>query len=380
MKHTTLFLLSILLIAMHGHILAAPARVTINVTPPAETPAGSVIFIVGNDSLLGSWDAGKVPMTKGAGSLWTISLEFRRGVSLEFKITRGSWESEAIYMEGEVPSNTTLTVDRDTIITLLPVTWRDLGFKTDDAGGITGTVRHHAALEGKGLDYKRDLTVWLPPSYATDTTKRYAVLYMHDGQNIFNPATSFTRHDWRVDEVADSLIRAGSMEEIIVVAIDNTPDRGEEYDDTTKGDAYMQFVVDVVKPLIDSAYRTKPGRENTGTMGSSSGGLIAFLMAWKHPETFSKAACISPAFFEKVRGEVKSDTLPDRNIRIYIDNGSVGLEARLQPGCDRMMDILEKKGFVMHKNLEWFHDLNAEHNERAWAGRVWRPLLFMFGH
>jgi enterochelin esterase-like enzyme len=107
--------------------------------------------------------------------------------------------------------------------------------------------------------------------------------------------------------------------------------------------------------------------------------LIAFLLAWKHPEAFSKAACISPAFFEKVRGEVESDTLPDRDIRIYIDNGSVGLEARLQPGCDRMMEILQKKGFVMHKNLEWFHDLNAEHNERAWAGRVWRPLMFMFG-
>jgi predicted alpha/beta superfamily hydrolase len=250
------------------------------------------------------------------------------------------------------------------------------------AAGITGTVRYHRGLTGKNLNYARDLIVWLPPSYAAETQKRYPVLYMHDGQNIIDPATSFIGADWRADEVADSLIRAGAMEEIIIVGVYNTRDRVAEYSDTQLGRAYADFVIHTVKPMIDSVYRTKPDRENTATIGSSMGGLISFLFAWHSSEVFSKAGCISSAFLvdsNKVLNEVRSFTGEKKQIRVYLDDGGVGLDMRLKPGYDEMIQLLTAKGYERGRDLEFFYDAPAEHNERAWAHRLWRPLLFLFG-
>lgn len=351
--------------------------VTVNVVPPRSTPQDAQLFIAGNHPTVGDWQPGKVAMQKVSDSLWTFALSLPKEYFFEFKITRGSWNTQAIYTKGEIPPNAQLTLAKDTIITLRPIGWSDSDVPA--SGGITGTVRYHRNLEGEGLDYARDVIVWLPPSYQTDTTKRYPVLYMHDGQNVFDPRTSFIGYDWHVDEVADSLIRAGKMQEIIVVGIYNSPDRRDEYDDTVKGRAYLNFIIERVKPLIDSAYRTLPNRANTDVMGSSMGGLISFLMIWHHPDVFSQAGCVSPVFWEKQIDAVKAYSGADKNIRLYIDNGGLGLERELQAGIDAMLPVLKEKGFVEGKNLEWYFDADAEHSERAWAKRVWRPLVFMFG-
>lgn len=246
---------------------------------------------------------------------------------------------------------------------------------------ITGQVEYHRQMEGDGL-LPRDVVVWLPPHYATETNRAYPVLYMHDGENVFDPKTSFLGIDWSVDEVATRLIEEGKIEPIIVVGIYNTPERGPEYgQNPVKTRAYMDFVVHKAKPFIDEHYRTEPGRDNTATMGSSMGGLISFLLAWEHPDVFSMAGCLSPAF---VVGDwvqqVEAYDGPSKNIRIYMDNGGKGLDKeKLQPGCDRMLEVLSKKEFTLGYNLEWYLDENAEHNEPAWAARVWRPLTFMFG-
>ncbi|MBI3195653.1 MAG: histidine kinase, partial [Ignavibacteriae bacterium] len=134
-----------------------------------------------------------------------------------------------------------------------------------------------------------------------------------------------------------------------------------------------------LKPMIDNEYRTLSDRENTGVMGSSMGGLASFLLVWNYPEVFSMAGCLSPAFPEETIDETEQYIGHEKNIRLYIDNGGVGLEKELQIGCDLMLPVLRKKGFVDGKNLEWFLDEKAEHNERAWAARLWRPLMFMFG-
>jgi predicted alpha/beta superfamily hydrolase len=146
----------------------------------------------------------------------------------------------------------------------------------------------------------------------------------------------------------------------------------------------MRFVVEKLKPFIDKEYRTLPGHEHTAVMGSSMGGLISFLLVWNYPQVFSQAACLSPAFVDR---DINANAVPvvedysggSKKIRIYMDNGGVGLDSHLQPGCEAMLRALQANGFKMGENLEWYRDPEAEHNERAWSKRVWRPLLFMYG-
>jgi predicted alpha/beta superfamily hydrolase len=204
---------------------------------------------------------------------------------------------------------------------------------------------------------------------------------MHDGQNVFNPATSFIGFDWRADEVADSLIRAQAIEEIIIVGINNTPDRMTEYSDTPLGRNYARFVVERVKPFIDSRYRTKPSRENTAVMGSSMGGLISMMIVLWYPAYFSEAACLSTSVgFGLSKKELEdrfSENNLSKNLRLYMDVGE--LERPLVPGNEALAAFLQKNGFESGKNFEFFIAQGALHNEQAWAHRLWRPMKFLFG-
>ncbi|MDR3625624.1 MAG: alpha/beta hydrolase-fold protein, partial [Ignavibacteriaceae bacterium] len=181
---------------------------------------------------------------------------------------------------------------------------------------------------------------------------------------------------------ADSLIKAGSIKEIIIVGIYNTPDRSPEYGDTELGRIYMDFVVNTLKPYIDKNYRTLPDRENTATGGSSMGGLISFMLAWEHPETFSKAACLSPAFhIEEINyiPKVVNYSGIKKPVKIYIDIGTIDLEARLKPGVDEIVNELKNQGYQSGKDLYYYVDEGAAHSESAWAKRNWRYLEFLFG-
>jgi predicted alpha/beta superfamily hydrolase len=361
--------------------IAQNARVTFKVLPPPSTPGNATIFIVGNNSTLGEWDPGKVELSRLNDSVWFGQFAFERGHNLQYKITRGGWNVQAVYDNGAVPGNSRLIVRGDTEVVIRPVSWTDGMVKA--SGRITGTVRYHRALKGERLRYARDLIVWLPPSYEEKPSYRYPVLYMQDGQNIVDPGTSYAGYDWRVDEVADSLIREGKMQEIIIVGIYNSPDRMVEYSDSGLGMPYAEFVVHTVKQLIESVYRTKSDRLNTAVMGSSLGGLISFLLAWWYPDIFSKAGCLSSVFSYndgKILKEVESESGPRREIKVYMDCGGYANEATLKPGMDKMIGLLRGKGYVEGKDFEYFYDASAEHSERAWAARVWRPLEFFFGN
>ncbi len=245
---------------------------------------------------------------------------------------------------------------------------------------IRGKVDYHRQLGGDGLNHNRDIIVWLPPSYEKNTKKHYPVLYMHDGQNIFDPTTAFTGYDWRVDEVADSLIRMKVIEEIIIVGIYNSPDRLPEYSDSELGSAYMNFVINVVKALVDSTYRTKQSKEHTGIIGSSLGGLSSLLFVWKRPDVFGMAGCLSPSFWyddEKTLKEIREYSGHKKHIKIYLDCG--GREKELISGYKRMVEILKTKGYKKGKDLDYTFESNGTHSEHYWAKRVWRPLVFMFG-
>ncbi len=337
------------------------------------------IYIVGNQPEVGNWNPQSVEMESKGNYVWQKTISIAKGTRIEYKFTKGSWATEALGENGTVPSNSYLNANSDTLISKKIDSWRD-GFNFKVNGQVTGKVIYHEKFFVDGLK-PRDIFVWFPPNYDKNVNERYSVFYMHDGQNLVDPKKSNTFIDWQVDETADSLIRSGEVKPFIIVGINNTDDRSTEYSDTPLGSLYMKLIVENIKPFIDKNYRTLTDRSNTAVGGSSMGGLISFLIAWKHSDVFSKAACFSPAFKYRDYNYVKSIneyTGAKKDILFYIDNGGVGLESILQPGVDDMIATLLTKGYQKDKDLFVVIDKKAEHNEAAWAKRAWFPMMLFF--
>ena len=259
---------------------------------------------------------------------------------------------------------------------------------------LTGDIRHHKKFHSKILSNDRDVIVYLPPGYETDTNKRYPVFYMHDGQNLFDGATSFIPgQEWRVDETAEALIRAGRIEPLIIVGINNAgTDRVNEYTPTQdlkykaggKGDLYGRFLVEELKPFIDKSYRTKKGASHTGIGGSSLGGLISMYLGLRYPNVFSRIAVVSPSVWWANNQILQyTEAQPKRPLRIWLDIGTK--EGRDAPDAQRTVDgarllkeALMKKGWQSGTDLKYMEAENAEHNERAWAARAEQILEFLF--
>lgn len=337
------------------------------------------VFITGNHSELGEWNPNKIVLQKIDSSLWTKTFLFDEGEFLEFKFTKGDWSKEALTDEKTVPPNYKLTVLNDTILTIRINYWKD-EYKINIPDTITGKYVHIKNFDASEIQ-DRDIIIWLPPDYDSTNHKRYPVLYMHDGQNVFNPATSTLGIDWRIDEIADSLISLGEIPSLIVVGIYNSGRRFYEYSNTNEGEKYMRFIVNELKPFIDKNFNTLSDRDNTFVGGSSMGGLISFMLGWEYPEIFSRMLCISPAF--KIRNVdyvsvVKKYSGQKKPLKIYIDNGGVGLEAELQSGIDEMLKVLSDKGYKLNEDIVWIKDEEAEHNEIAWSKRAPKFLKFLF--
>jgi predicted alpha/beta superfamily hydrolase len=260
---------------------------------------------------------------------------------------------------------------------------------------LTGDIRVHKSFHSKILNNDRDVLVYLPPGYETDKSKSYSVFYLNDGQNLFDGATSFIPgQEWRVDEVAQELIAAGKIEPLIIVGVYNTgKDRVDEYTAAAdakykvggKADLYGRLLVDELKPFIDATYRTRRGAEHTGLGGSSLGALVSLYLALKYPDVFGRVAVVSPSVWWADHQIVHYiETLPKKqDLRIWLDIGTKEgrdtAEAQKTIADARLLkDALVKKGWQSGKDLRYFEDEGAEHNERAWAGRIGPILEFLF--
>jgi predicted alpha/beta superfamily hydrolase len=248
-------------------------------------------------------------------------------------------------------------------------------------GAPFGKVSIVAGVESPQLKNSRSLRIYLPPSYQENAAKRYPVLYMHDGQNLFDAKTASFGVEWGIDETVNHLVAIGAMEEVIVVGIDNTPDRIPEYTpccDPKHGggklDAYDAFIVDTVKPMIDKTLRTLPGKDNTAIMGSSLGGIASVAIAQRHPDVFSKAGGVSSSFWWNDKAMIAK--LPARvPVKFYIDAGTKGdgLEETTQ-----MRDAMLKQGYITGADLFYYAAEGGSHNEKSWAARVEKPLTWFF--
>lgn len=347
-------------------------KVTFIVSTPPNTEH---VTIAGNHPQLGNWNPNEIYLDNIDTNLFEITITIPTNIDIEYKFTSGSWATEALNENRQIPNNHTFSIKNDTIIKHTIHKWKD---ENPINGQITGTVQYHRVFYSPELDNYRDIVVWIPPSYQDTIQRCYPVLYLHDGQNVFDPSTSFAGDDWQLDETVTQLIEEGKLKEIIMIGIYNTDDRTAEYSPKQKGKEYSKFLIETLKPFIDSNYNTLTDPKNTAVMGSSSGGLISYHLAWEYPEVFSMAGCLSPAFLvdkSEIVKRVKS-TDNGKSIKLVILNGTIGLETELQPAITDIINVLEEKQF--NKLIYKIFD-GAEHNESAWAKQVEIPLLFFFG-
>jgi predicted alpha/beta superfamily hydrolase len=347
----------------------------------------SNVYITGSHTSLGNWDPGIKNLRYNGNNLWEINISLSGPITLEYKYTLGSWSREAQSAGGSTLPNKVLDVKGDTLVIDTVYLWK----ASVDAGktitsSLKGNFRYHRAMQPEGLK-ERDVIVWLPPGYDS-TDKRYPVIYLQDGQNLFDVSTSAFGNEWRVDETADSMVRAGTIPPVIIVGINNTSDRSDEYLPWKKNAAYKNFLVHKLKPFIDSAYRTKKDAANTIVGGSSAGGIFAFMIVWEYPRVFSKAICMSPAFvspdgfkdkFDYVINVREAEQRP-KKVFFYIDNGGRDLDKLLQPGVDQMISALAQKRYRGGKDYVFIRDEAATHNEAAWANRLPYALKRLFAN
>ena len=232
----------------------------------------------------------------------------------------------------------------------------------------------------------RRIWVYLPPGY-DDSGLRYPVLYMHDGQNLFDPETSFCG-DWGVGRSLDALIGGKKTKGAIVIGVDNGGmERWSEYSPwgvpdgpgRGKGAGYARFVVGDLKPLVDKKFRTLPGREHTGIAGSSLGAIISYYIFLKYPGVFSRAGLFSPSFWF-ARAEAAAllkKARAEKGARLYMDVGTDEGDQKDEYLSDAiaMSELISKKRELAQR---FVIDEGGIHNEKAWAARFPSAFLWLF--
>jgi predicted alpha/beta superfamily hydrolase len=246
------------------------------------------------------------------------------------------------------------------------------------------TFRFHSAI----LPDDRVLFVYLPPQYDAEPSRRFPVFYLHDGQNLIDPQTSFVAgHTWRAGETADRMNREGLAEPLILVGIANTGFRRmAEYTPTRdyrlgggEGHAYGRLIVAELKPWVDASFRTQPERGRTGLGGSSLGGLITLYLGLRYPEVFSRLAVLSPSIWWNQRSILGfvAEARPKPDLRIWLDIGTAEGTRHV-----RDTELLERRliqmGWVPGVDVKLLKVEGGFHSEDAWAARFDQVLAFLF--
>ena len=246
----------------------------------------------------------------------------------------------------------------------------------------------HEGFSSRVLRNRRDLIIYLPPGYDTEPGRQYPVLYLHDGQNLFDGATSFIPGmDWHVGQTADQCIQEGRVEPLIIVGIYNAgKQRLGEYTPTRapklgggRANRYAKFLLDEVRPFVKGNYRVREGIANTGIGGSSLGGLVSLYLGLREPKIFGKIAALSPSVWwnERVILRFASAARVEPHPRIWLDIGTRE-GPRTVDDVERFHEVLLNKGWRSDRDLHYERIEGAEHNEAAWAQRVGPFLQFLF--
>lgn len=345
-----------------------------------EVPASHIrdtIFIAGN---FNGWNPGNADYQfQAKDSIRVVELKGLNAGTYEFKFTRGSWGKVESLAGGTDVTNHVIKLTSDTSLYYSVAGWADDFAPLPKAHTASPNVQVlDTAFEIPQLNRYRRIWVYLPAAYSK-SKKCYPVMYMQDGQNIFDEYTS-AYGEWGVDENLDSLVTKGRPA-CIVVGIDNGGDtRMNEYnpyeftrkDSVTsktflpEGDEYLAFISNTLKPFVDKHYRTLRSRENTIIAGSSMGGLISYYALLKYPKVFGNAGVFSPAFWTANEIDQLTDSLAGKlDAKLFFYMG----DAEGKEDVDRMNGIIEKIGKKSSAMICLVIDPEGKHNEQAW--RKW---------
>ena len=255
-------------------------------------------------------------------------------------------------------------------------------------------IEYHHDFASRFVPQPRTLAVWLPPGYDHEPDRRYPVFYLHDGQNLFDPATAFGGVAWHCDLTADYLSRAGEVRPMILVGIGNTADRIREYGPRRPGmhhrddwsPEYGRFLVEEVKPFIDAHYRTLDGPEHTAVGGSSMGGLISLNLCKWYPGVFGRCMAMSPSLWwdgEFFLRDIATKPGWLNTCRVWLDMGGREGHTRATQRAGlrrarRLADAMRASGAERAGRLRYVEVSDGEHNEAAWGGCFGEALKWLF--
>lgn len=347
---------------------------------PASTPAEDQIYIAGT---FNGWNPGdpESVLTLNTNEQWEITLSAdTQGVTIEFKFTRGDWGTVEKGASGEEIVNRLFTYGNGDTVWVSVLNWADI------PGGSTAAENVMViddAFYMPQLDKFRRILMYFPPDYQENVDKDYPVLYMHDGQNVFDVYTSFFG-EWEVDETLNELFQEGLAVPIVVAIDHGGVDRIDEltpWVNSTYGggqaEAYMDFIVETLKPHIDSNYRTLTDPLNTGLMGSSLGGLCSFYGVTAHQDVFGKAGVFSPSYwFSDTVWTFLQNTPITQPIRYYQMTGE--LEGTGMVSMTNLMNDALIEAGVDEENVSTHIISGGQHNEALWSSQFESAYLWLF--
>jgi predicted alpha/beta superfamily hydrolase len=316
----------------------------------------------------------------------------QHGDRAEFKVTLGRWDRvEKDSLGRDIPNRQISEGDGGTGGGRMQVDVQGWGQPYIRPHTVQGEIHYHDRFYSHLMGNLRTLSVWLPPDYATDPSRRFPVLYMHDGQNLFDAARSAFGSEWEVDEAAMYCITRRLTRSFIVVGIDNTSDRFGEYTPTAaggiggRGPLYGRAITEEMIPFVDAYYRTLDGPANTFVAGSSLGGLISLYLVRQHPQTFGGCAALSPSLWwdnEALLRDVEREARWAAGKRVWVDIGTAeegwGDEGSHVARTLRMRDALVRAGLKLESQLACHVVDGAHHTESAWALRMPDVLQHLF--
>ena len=346
---------------------AGPLRAQLTVRATGSVPAGATVYIAGT---FNGWNPSATPLARDSAG-WSVTLPASVRGAIEFKLTLGSWATVE-----DVARNRTHVIPAEGADTLVVRVNAWAVPRKPTASRSVRVLSDSFAIPQLGRT--RRVWLYLPPGYATGT-RRYPVLYVHDGQNVFDDATSFAG-EWGIDETLDSL-HAGGAPDAIVVAIDNSSSRLSEYNAFKgEGAAYVDFLVKTLKPYVDAHYRTRRDAASTGVMGSSMGGLISLYAALRHPEVFGRAGVFSCACWIARPAVYDFARRARPGARLYFVAGELETKDG-EPARDQreMVDTLVAAGWRHDVNVRSVVQADGKHSEWFWRREFPAAYLWLFG-
>lgn len=354
------------------------------IIPPIDRPEDPIV-ITGGHPQLGEWEPWRGLVLRWEAPFQVGEIEVETGFHFEYKITRGSWETEAVDAYGNVPANEAHEVWMDHTIHHTVADWKDRY-----RGRLTRERIHSRILAGW-----RDLLIWLPQSYAADAGRRFPLIVFHDGDNVFDPATSdVTGVDIAADEWVNVLAREGALAEAIVVGICH-PEGFSEENNTLRdfdlspelgGAAYSQFVATELVAHMDGHYRTIAQAGSRTLGGFSLGALNGFFTALRQPGVFGRYVLLStsfedlsgapPAHCVQLRALADEPALP-QGVKMYLDYGSVALDECYEPYHREVGSIFREKGWKDGEQFLIRQIKGGTHDEISWRQRLGDGLRFV---